>query len=147
MHRYIPILAKQAGFKKIGEKVVQHQKRKYGITKFGFERFINGFLDLLSVSFLARFGKKPMHFFGILGTLVFIIGFFLAGFLGVQKIYALNHHIESRLVTDSAYFYIALTCMVIGSQLFLAGFLGELISRSSSDRNKYQIEQTTEGLK
>ncbi|MDP4185785.1 MAG: glycosyltransferase family 2 protein [Bacteroidota bacterium] len=141
MHRYIPVLAHRAGFKQIGEKVVQHRKRLYGSTKFGLERFINGFLDLLSVSFITKFGKKPMHFFGVLGTLVFMFGFFSAFWLGAQKLYDLNHHIKARLVTESPYFYLALTAMIIGTLLFLAGFLGELISRSSSDRNIYQIEK------
>ncbi len=142
MHRYIPVLANKAGFKKIGEKIVQHQRRKYGKTKFGgLNRFLNGFLDLLSVSFITRFGKKPMHFFGVMGTLVFILGFFAAFWLGAQKLYDLNYHIKARLVIESPYFFIALTAMIIGSQLFLAGFLGELVSRSSSDRNVYQVEE------
>lgn len=142
MHRYIPVLANKAGFKKIGEKVVQHHRRKYGSTKFGgIDRFIHGFLDLLSVSFITRFGKRPMHFFGVMGTLVFILGFFAAFWLGAQKLYDLNHHIQARLITESPYFFIALTAMIIGSQLFLAGFLGELVSRSSSDRNQYQVEE------
>jgi len=141
MHRYIPVIAKKAGFTRIGEKVVQHRKRLYGVTKFGLERFINGFLDLLSISFISRFGKRPMHLFGTLGTLMFIIGFIAAGWLGVQKIINLNRGIKSILIADSPYFYLAITAMIIGSQLFVAGFLGELISRSSSDRNIYQIEQ------
>lgn len=141
MHRYIPILAKQAGFTRIGEKVVQHRARQYGVTKFGIDRFVNGFLDLLSISFISRFGKKPMHLFGALGTLLFIIGFFATGWLGVDKLIHLNSGIPSPLITNSPYFYIALTCMILGTQLFLAGFIAELVSRSATDRNVYQIEQ------
>ncbi|NOZ47731.1 MAG: glycosyltransferase [Chlorobi bacterium] len=140
MHRYIPVLAKQAGFSRITEKIVQHRKRKYGITKFGLERFINGFLDLLSITFITKFGKRPMHLFGTLGTLMFIVGFVASIWLGTQKLINLFNHIPSKLVTDSPYFYIALTCMIIGTQLFLTGFIGELMSRSSSDRNNYLIE-------
>ena len=143
MHRYIPVLAKWAGYKNIGEKVVVHAERKYGVTKFGLERFVRGPLDLLSVMFISRFVKRPMHFFGILGALIFFIGFAAAGYLGVQKIIQLNHGITGHLVTDSPYFYIALTSMIIGAQFFLAGFLGELVSRSSSERNKYQIDVKT----
>ena len=142
MHRYIPILAKQAGFSKIGEKVVQHRARKYGTTKFGLNRFVNGFLDLLSITFITRFTKKPMHLFGALGTLLFIIGFISAGWLGIDKLIAMSNNIKAPLVTSSPYFYIALTCMVIGSQLFLAGFVAELVSRSATDRNVYLIEKT-----
>ena len=141
MHRYIPILAKQAGFTRIGEKEVHHQARKYGVTKFGLNRFINGFLDLLSVTFITRFAKKPMHLFGALGTLLFIIGFCAAAWIGVEKLIAVAHNLRAPLVTNNPYFYIALTCMVIGSQLFLAGFLAELVSRSASDRNVYRIEK------
>ncbi|HCC32024.1 MAG TPA: glycosyltransferase [Marinilabiliales bacterium] len=141
MHRYIPVLAKQAGFTKIGEKVVKHQARKYGVTKFGLERFINGFLDLMSIIFMTRFGKKPMHLFGTLGVLVFMFGFISAIAVGVNKLVALSKGVKAILVTDSPYFYIALVCMMIGTQLFLSGFLGELISRSSSDRNHYQIDK------
>ena len=141
MHRFIPYLAKNAGFDKIGEKVVHHQKRQYGTSKFmGWNRFVNGYLDLMTLWFLGTFGKKPMHVFGFLGTLVFIVGFFSACFLGVEKAWALYHHVPMRLVTDSPYFYIALTMMMIGTQLFLAGFLGDLISRNSAGRNDYQIE-------
>lgn len=143
MHRYIPVLAKWAGYKNIGEKVVVHAERKYGVTKFGLERFVRGPLDLLSVMFISRFVKRPMHFFGILGALIFIVGFASAAYLGIQKIIQLNHGITGHLVTDSPYFYIALTSMIIGAQFFLAGFLGELVSRSSSDRNKYQIDVKT----
>ena len=142
MHRYIPILAKQAGFSKIGEKIVQHRARKYGTTKFGLSRFVNGFLDLLSITFITRFTKKPMHLFGALGTLLFIIGFISAGWLGIDKLIAISNNIRVPLVTNSPYFYIALTCMVIGSQLFLAGFVAELVSRSATDRNVYLIEKT-----
>ena len=140
MHRYIPVLAKSSGFKSIGEKIVQHQERKYGVTKFGMERFINGFLDLLSVTFVTRFGKKPMHIFGLVGTLMFLLGVAALIIIVVQKWYALRHHLHASLVADNALFYIALACMVIGSQLFIGGFLGELVSRSATDRNKYQIE-------
>lgn len=141
MHRYIPVMAKKAGFRKIGEEVVQHQKRKYGVTKFGLERFINGFLDLLTISFISRFGKRPMHLFGTLGTLMFIAGFLAAGWIGAEKLIHLKKGIPTTLVTDSAYFYLALTAMILGTQLFLSGFIGELVSRSSSDRNKYFIEE------
>ena len=141
MHRYIPVIAKKAGFTKIGEKVVQHQKRKYGTSKYGLERFINGYLDLISISFISRFGKRPMHLFGTLGTLMFILGFIMALVLGIKKLLAVSHGLKAALVTTSPYFYIALTAMILGTQLFLAGFLGELISRSSADRNNYQIDK------
>ena len=141
MHRYIPVLAKQAGFKKIGEKVVEHQARKYGVTKFGWERFIHGFLDLLSVVFVAKFGKKPMHFFGTLGIITFLIGGVLSGFMIGEKIYHLANHMKVREVTDQPLFYISLTLVIIGAQLFLTGFLGELVSRSSSERNSYQVDK------
>ena len=141
MHRYIPYLAKNAGFDKIGEKVVQHQARKYGSSKFGLNRFFNGYLDLITLWFLSSFGRKPMHVFGFLGTLVFIIGFISAFALGADKLYCLANGIKQRLVTDSPYFYISLTMMMIGTQLFLAGFIGDLVSRSSSTRNDYQIEE------
>jgi glycosyltransferase involved in cell wall biosynthesis len=143
MHRYIPVLAKWAGYNKIGEKVVVHSERKYGVTKFGLERFIRGPLDLLSVMFISRFVKRPMHFFGILGIMMILIGLAAAIWLGVQKIIQLRHGIIGHLITDSPYLYIALTAMIIGAQFFLAGFLGDLISRSSTDRNKYQVEETT----
>ena len=143
MHRYIPYLAKNAGFNKIGEKVVQHQARKYGSSKFmGLNRFVNGYLDLLTLWFLSTFGKKPMHVFGFLGTIMFFIGFLAAFLIGADKLWCLANHIPQRLVTDSPYFYLALTMMIIGTQLFLTGFLGDLISRSSSGRNDYQIEET-----
>jgi hypothetical protein len=141
MHRYIPIIAKKAGFRNIGEKVVQHRKRQYGTTKFGLERFINGYLDLLSISFISRFGRRPMHFFGTLGTLMFLIGLGMVTYLGIDKLIAVARHIPAKLVTQSPYFYIALTAMIIGTQLFMAGFLGELVSRSSPERNDYQIEK------
>ena len=143
MHRYIPVLAKWAGYNKIGEKVVVHSERKYGITKFGFERFIRGPLDLLSVMFISRFVKRPMHFFGILGLLMIIIGIAAAVWLGVEKIIQLKNGIVGNLLTQSPYFFVALTAMIIGAQFFLAGFLGDLVSRSSAERNKYQIDETT----
>ena len=143
MHRYIPVLAKWAGFKKIGEKVVIHSERKYGVTKFGLERFIRGPLDLLSVTFISRFVKRPMHFFGILGVLMIIIGIAAAITLGVIKIIDLRNGLTGHLITSSPYFYIALTSMIIGAQFFMGGFLGELISRSASERNKYKIEKQT----
>jgi glycosyltransferase involved in cell wall biosynthesis len=143
MHRYIPVLAKWAGYKNIGEKVVIHSERKYGVTKFGIERFIRGPLDLLSVMFISRFVKRPMHFFGVLGIIMIIVGLAAATWLGIEKIIQLRHGIVGNLITNSPYFFIALTSMIIGAQFFLAGFLGELISRSSSDRNKYQIDETT----
>ncbi len=141
MHRYIPYLAKNAGFTKIGEKVVHHQARKYGKSKFGLNRFINGYLDLITLWFLSSFGLKPMHVFGFLGTIMFIIGFIAAIIIGVDKLWALCHGIHQRLVTDSPYFYIALTMMIIGTQFFLTGFIGDLISRSSANRNDYQISE------
>jgi glycosyltransferase involved in cell wall biosynthesis len=140
MHRYIPVIAKWAGFRKIGEKVVEHRARKYGSTKFGLERFINGFLDLLSITFVSRFGKRPMHLFGMLGTVMFFIGFVAAAFLGAGKLYAVYHNLPARLITERPSFYIALTTMIIGTQFFLAGFLGEMIARSSPDRNRYLVD-------
>ncbi|MCH4895773.1 glycosyltransferase [Marinilabiliaceae bacterium JC040] len=140
MHRYIPILAKQAGFSNIGEQIVQHQARKYGTSKFGLNRFINGFLDLLSILFITKFGKKPMHFFGTIGSLIFLIGFISILVIGFSKLYALGTGVHAPLITDSPYFYIALTSMILGTQLFLAGFIAELISRNSSERNKYLIK-------
>lgn len=143
MHRYIPYLAKNAGFDKIGEKVVHHQARKYGSSKFmGLNRFVNGYLDLLTLWFLSTFGKKPMHVFGFLGSIMFLIGFLAVVIIGAGKLYCLANGIPQRLITSSPWFYIALTTMLIGTQLFLAGFLGDLISRSSSNRNDYQIEKT-----
>lgn len=141
MHRYIPYLAKNAGFEKIGEKVVQHQARKYGKSKFGISRFFNGYLDLLTLWFLSRFGRKPMHLFGLLGTLMFFIGFIAILIVGANKLIALQQGIAHPLVTNSPYFYISLTMMILGTQLFLAGFLGEIMSRNSADRNSYQIDE------
>ncbi len=146
MHRYIPVLAKWAGFRKIGEKVVAHQERKYGTTKFGIERFIRGPLDLMSVIFISRFSKRPMHFFGGLGTLIFILGFVAAGYIGINKLYRLHHRMPTILVTDNPYFYISLTCMVIGALLFVTGFLAELVSRNAPDRNHYLIEKRVDGI-
>ncbi|MBX3165043.1 MAG: glycosyltransferase family 2 protein [Bacteroidetes bacterium] len=142
MHRFIPVMAKAAGFDKIGEKVVQHQARKYGVSKFGWNRFINGFLDLLTISFLSKFGKRPMHFFGLVGTLLFLLGFGFAFYLGANKLYhAFVLHLPARLITQRPSFYISLTCMIIGSMMFLAGFIGELILRNSSIRNQYLIDK------
>ena len=138
MHRYIPVLAKNAGFTKIDEKVVQHQARKYGNTKFGMERFINGFLDLITIWFLSKFGKRPMHLFGALGALMFIIGFGFALYLGIDKLF-LNRF--GRLITDRPQFYIALTAMLMGSQLFLAGFIGEIMVRSKKNETRYSISE------
>ncbi|MDP2889142.1 MAG: glycosyltransferase family 2 protein [Bacteroidota bacterium] len=143
MHRYIPVLAKWAGFKRIGEKVVQHQERKFGVTKFGMERFIRGPLDLLSVIFISKFSKRPMHFFGVFGTLTFMVGFAAAVWVGAQKLYlTLNNQLAPR-ITDSPYFFLSLAAMIIGTQLFLAGFLAELNFRNSSERNSYLIDKTT----
>ena len=142
MHRYIPYLAKNAGFEKIGEKIVQHQARKYGTSKFGLNRFFNGYLDLITLWFLSNFGKNPMHVFGFLGSIFFIIGFFAAAIIGADKLWALSQGIPQRLVTDSPYFYISLTMMILGTQLFMTGFIGDLVSRSSANRNDYQIEKT-----
>lgn len=139
MHRYIPFLAKNAGYSKIGELVVHHQARKYGSSKFGISRFFHGYLDLMSLWFLSHFGYRPMHIFGLWGSLMFIIGFVSAFILGANKIYALTQSLPQRLVTESPYFYIALTMMILGTQLFLTGFLAELISRTSQERNKYNI--------
>jgi glycosyltransferase involved in cell wall biosynthesis len=139
MHRYIPVLAKNAGFSKIGEKIVQHQARKYGQTKFGMDRFINGFLDLITIWFLSSFGKRPMHLFGALGSLMFIIGFFSSGFIGFMKLYKLYHDLPYDLVTNNPWFYISLTTMIIGTQLFLAGFLGEIILRTKNNEERYKI--------
>ena len=141
MHRYIPYLAKKAGFGKIGEKVVHHQARKYGVTKFGLNRFVNGYLDLISLWFLSKFGVKPMHIFGFLGSLMFILGFLAVVGVGAHKLYAMYSGQPYILVTDSPYFYLALTTMILGTQLFLAGFLGEMIARNSTERNKYQVEK------
>jgi glycosyltransferase involved in cell wall biosynthesis len=140
MHRYIPMLAKEAGFGKIGEKIVEHKPRKYGVTKYGIDRFVKGYLDLLTIGFITRFGKSPMHLFGLLGTLMFLAGFVMAGYLGIKKLVFIHNGLRAPLVTDSPYFYIGLTVMVIGSFLFLTGFLGELINRTSSERNTYLIK-------
>lgn len=141
MHRYIPVIAKWAGFRKIGEKAVQHQERKYGSTKFGLERFINGFLDLLSITFVSKFGKKPMHLFGSIGTLMFVFGFLFTAYLGIQKLYFIAMHERAPLITDTPWFYLALVTMLIGVQLFLSGFIAEMVSRNSPDRNTYQEKE------
>ncbi|MEG2150003.1 MAG: glycosyltransferase family 2 protein [Bacteroidaceae bacterium] len=142
MHRYIPYLAKNAGFDKIAEKIVHHQARKYGKTKFGgINRFFNGYLDLLSLWFLSKFGVKPMHIFGLLGSLMFILGFIAVVIVGTSKLYAMAQGLPYRLVTESPYFYLSLTMMILGTQLFLAGFIGELISRNAPERNNYKIEK------
>lgn len=141
MHRFIPVLAKAAGFTKIGEKVVQHRARKYGTSKFGWNRFINGFLDLMSVTFLSKFGKRPMHFFGLVGTLLFILGLGFAAYLGGYKLYCVFTHHPARLITQRPSFYISLTCMIIGSMMFLAGFIGELVLRNSPIRNHYLLDK------
>ena len=144
MHRYIPVIAKWAGFPKVGEKVVLHQARKYGSTKFGMNRFVNGFLDLMSLFFMSKFGKKPMHFFGLLGVLNFLVGLFMACWIIVEKLICVIQDKRAPLVTDSPIFYIGLVAMIIGTQLFLAGFIGELVSRSNPERNNYNIKETTD---
>ena len=141
MHRYVPYLAKNAGFGKIGEKVVQHQARKYGTTKFGLDRFVNGYLDLITLWFMSKFGVKPMHFFGLIGSLMFVLGFLSAIVVGGRKLYNMWSGNAYNLVTDSPYFYIALTLMIIGTQLFLTGFVGELIARNAQERNHYEINE------
>jgi len=141
MHRYIPVLAKNEGFTNIGEKIVQHQARKYGVTKFGMSRFINGFLDLITISFLSKFGKRPMHFFGLLGTFMFILGFLASAFIGAMKLYKLSQGMKTILVTDNPWFYIALTSMLLGTQLFLAGFIGELLIKVKSSEKHYTIKE------
>ncbi len=141
MHRYIPVLAKREGFTKIGEKVVSHQERKYGVTKFGLDRFVKGFLDLMSISFITKFGKRPMHLFGLLGSIMFITGGGISIWIIAEKIYRLSQNMPIREVADQPLFYIALLLIIIGVQLFLAGFIGELVSRSSADRNKYHIDK------
>lgn len=141
MHRYIPVIANWAGFNKIGEKVVQHHKRKFGVTKYGMSRFINGPLDLISIAFVSRFGKRPMHIFGMLGSLLFLLGFIIAGYLSYEKFF-----LSEYKMTERPLFYLGLLSMVMGTQLFLAGFLGEMISRNSSERNNYLIEKTVGGL-
>jgi len=141
MHRYIPVLAKWAGFSNITEQVVEHQSRKYGVTKFGLERFVNGFLDLMTITFVSRFGKKPMHFFGVLGSLMFMLGFGLFIYIGGTKLYAMFFDIPAKNIANMSGFYIALTAQIIGVQLFLAGFIAEMISRNAYDRNNYQVEK------
>jgi glycosyltransferase involved in cell wall biosynthesis len=141
MHRYIPYLAKNAGFTKITEKVVEHQKRKYGTSKFGMSRFVNGYLDLISLWFLSRFGRKPMHFFGLAGSMMFLLGFLAIIAVGATKLIAIMEGVRAPLITSTPYFYLALVSMIIGTQLFLTGFIGELVSRSSSERNNYKIEK------
>ena len=143
MHRYIPVLAKNAGFNNIGEKVVQHQARKYGETKFGMSRFINGFLDLITLSFLSKFDKRPMHFFGLLGTLMFLVGFSSAAYIGITKLHKLSNGMKTILVTNNPWFYIALTTMILGTLLFLAGFLGELIIKNNPNKKHYEIKETS----
>lgn len=147
MHRFIPVIAKYSGFGKIGEKIVKHQKRKYGKTKFGIERFINGFLDLIVVTFVSRFGRRPMHLFGLLGTFMFFIGFVITIWLGIQKIISLNSGDDRRisLITDQPLFYIALVVMILGTQLFMTGFLAELITRNSASKNHYVVEDEIGG--
>ena len=141
MHRYIPVLAKNEGFTKIGEKVVQHQARKYGITKFGMDRFINGFLDLITISFLSKFGKRPMHIFGLWGSLMFLFGTTTAFYIGVLKLYKVFNDIKTILITDNPWFFIALTSMILGTLLFLAGFIGELIIKTKSNEKHYSIKE------
>ncbi|WP_299014217.1 glycosyltransferase family 2 protein [uncultured Polaribacter sp.] len=141
MHRYIPVLAKNEGYTKIGEKVVQHQARKYGETKFGIDRFVNGFLDLITISFLSKFGKRPMHFFGLWGTFMFLFGTFSALYIGIIKLYKVYNGIKTILVTDNPWFYIALTSMILGTLLFLAGFIGELIIKTKNNEKHYVIRE------
>jgi len=141
MHRYIPMLARQSGFNRIGEKVVEHRARKYGVTKYGLDRFIKGYLDLLTITFITRFSKRPMHLFGTLGSLLFLAGLILALYLGIKKLHYINTGIPAPLVADSPYFYIALTVMILGTFFFLTGFLAELINRTSSTRNEYFIRE------
>lgn len=142
MHRYIPFLAKNAGYTRIGEKVVSHQARKYGNSKFGFARFINGYLDLLSLWFISRFGVKPMHFFGVAGSIMFLLGLLSVVAVGANKLFAIIQGVRAPLVTDNPYFYLAMLAMVLGTQFFVTGFLGELISRNAAERNNYHIERT-----
>ena len=142
MHRYIPYLAKNAGFTRIGEKVVQHRKREFGESKFGINRFVNGYLDLMTLWFLNKFGKQPMHFFGLIGSVMFILGFIAVIVVGAMKLYALAHHTSAMLVADTPYFHLGILTMILGCMLFLAGFLGELIIRNSTERNNYLIRET-----
>ena len=141
MHRYIPYLAKNAGFTRIGEKVVEHRKRQFGETKFGLNRFVNGYLDLMTLGFLSKFGKKPMHFFGLYGSLMFLLGFLAVMAVGVNKLVAILEHVKAPLVTESPYFYLSMLAMILGTQLFLIGFVAEIVARNSSERNNYQIEK------
>ena len=141
MHRYIPYLAKNAGYTRIGEKVVEHRKREFGKSKFGMERFVNGYLDLFSLWFLNKFGKQPMHFFGLWGSIMFVVGFIAVCIVGGIKLAAICNHHPAPLVTDTPYFYLALTTMILGTQMFLAGFLGELVERNAPERNKYEIAE------
>ena len=141
MHRYIPFLAKNAGFSKIGEKVVEHRKRQFGETKFGLDRFVNGYLDLLTLWFLSKFGKKPMHFFGVYGSLMFLLGFLAVIIVGTNKLIAIIEHVKAPLVTESPYFYLSMLAMILGTLLFLAGFVAEIVARNSTERNNYQIEK------
>lgn len=140
MHRYIPMLAKQAGYRKIGEKIVKHRSRKYGVTKYGLDRFIKGYLDLLTITFITRFGKSPMHLFGLLGSFMFFAGFALALYLGIRKLSFVSAGLRAPLITDSPYFYISLAVMIIGTMLFMTGFIGELINRNSTTRNEYLVK-------
>jgi len=140
MHRYIPVIAKWAGFEKVGEKKVEHRSRKYGVTKFGLERFVNGFLDLATITFISRFGKRPMHIFGVMGTIVFVFGLIIFMWLGVEKLFI---HTDAKLLADNSWFFVALTFMIVGVNFFVAGFLGEMIARNSPDRNNYRISDTT----
>jgi glycosyltransferase involved in cell wall biosynthesis len=142
MHRYIPLLAKWVGFKKIGEKVVQHRARKYGYSKFGIERLITGFLDLLSITFIGRFRKRPMHFFGTFGLFIFLIGLLSTAYLGINKWYYISRNVKAPLIVENPFFFIALTCIIMGSQLFLAGYIAELVQLSAPNRNVYAIEKT-----
>jgi len=141
MHRYIPYLAKNAGFKNIGEKIVEHRKRQYGETKFGLNRFVNGYLDLMTLWFLSKFRKKPMHFFGLYGSLMFFLGFLAIIVVGINKLVAIITHVHAPLVTESPYFYLAILAMILGTQLFLTGFLAEIVARNSTERNNYNIEK------
>ncbi len=141
MHRYIPVLVKNEGYMNIGEKVVKHQTRKYGITKFGMNRFINGLLDLITISFLSKFGKRPMHFFGLWGTFMFLFGFLSASYIGAAKLYRVYYKIQTILIIQNPWFYIALTSMILGTLLFLAGFLGELITKNNTLQKHYTIKE------
>ena len=141
MHRYIPVMAHRAGYKRIGEKVVIHQSRKYGETKFGLSRFIRGPLDLLSIMFVSKFGKRPMHLFGLCGALAFLVGFFLTAYVLIDKLVAINSGLRQSLVTDNPLFYIALVMLIVGTQLFMGGFLAEMLSRNAPNRNNYEISE------